>query len=104
VSILLLRAADEEYLSRLAAFTEAHPEVEVVIVGYPGSGGTWQAIIPEPGGETIVVRYTAPGAARQARRAHGGPVRTPDPRAYMRLAALLRDQITPGEKLPPIGG
>jgi hypothetical protein len=64
VSILLLRAADEEYLSRLAAFTEAHPEVEVVIVGYPGSGGTWQAIIPEPGGETIVVRYTAPGAAR----------------------------------------
>jgi GntR family mannosyl-D-glycerate transport/metabolism transcriptional repressor len=30
-------------------------------------------------------------------------VRTPDPRAYMRLAALLRDQITPGERLPPIG-
>jgi DNA-binding GntR family transcriptional regulator len=26
-----------------------------------------------------------------------------DPRAYMRLAALLRDQITPGERLPPIG-
>jgi len=58
VSILLLPAADEEYLSRLAAFTEAHPEVEVIIVGYPGSGGTWHAIIPEPDGETIVVRYT----------------------------------------------
>ena len=58
MSILLLPAADEEYLSRLAAFTEAHPEVEVIIVGYPGSGGTWQAIIPEPDGETIVVRYT----------------------------------------------
>jgi GntR family transcriptional regulator len=33
---------------------------------------------------------------------------TPDPRAYKRLAALLRDQITsgtlaPGAKLPPIG-
>ncbi len=30
-------------------------------------------------------------------------MRPPDPRAYMRLAALLRDQITPGERLPPIG-
>jgi DNA-binding GntR family transcriptional regulator len=29
-------------------------------------------------------------------------VRTPDPRAYMRLAALLRDQLTPGKPLPPI--
>jgi len=52
---------------------EAHPEVEVVIVGYPGSGGTWQAIIPEPDGETIVVRYT--------------------PRALLgKLAALLGDR------------
>jgi DNA-binding GntR family transcriptional regulator len=31
------------------------------------------------------------------------PVRTPDPRAYVRLAALLRGQITPGEQLPAIG-
>ena len=30
----------------------------MVIVAYPRSGDTWQAIIPEPDGETIVVRYT----------------------------------------------
>ena len=41
-----------------SVFTQAHPEVEVIIVGYPGSGGSWQAIIPEEGGETIVARYT----------------------------------------------
>lgn len=29
-------------------------------------------------------------------------MRQPDPRAYMRLAALLRDQLAPGEPLPPI--
>jgi DNA-binding GntR family transcriptional regulator len=29
-------------------------------------------------------------------------VRKPDPRAYVRLAALLRDQLTPGEPLPSI--
>jgi GntR family transcriptional regulator len=29
-------------------------------------------------------------------------VRKPDPRAYMRLAALLRDQLASGEPLPPI--
>jgi GntR family transcriptional regulator len=29
-------------------------------------------------------------------------VRTPDPRAYMRLAALLRDQLAPGDPLPHI--
>jgi DNA-binding GntR family transcriptional regulator len=30
-------------------------------------------------------------------------VKTPDPRAYVRVAGLLRDQITPGEPLPTIG-
>ena len=30
-------------------------------------------------------------------------MRQPDPRAYVRLAALLRDQLAPGEPLPPIG-
>ncbi len=30
-------------------------------------------------------------------------MKTPDPRAYVRLADLLRDQITPGEPLPTIG-
>ena len=30
-------------------------------------------------------------------------MKTPDPRAYVRLAGLLRDQITPGEPLPTIG-
>ena len=29
-------------------------------------------------------------------------MRKPDPRAYVRLAALLRDQLAPGEPLPPI--
>jgi len=29
-------------------------------------------------------------------------VRKPDPRAYVRLAALLRDQLAPGESLPSI--
>jgi DNA-binding GntR family transcriptional regulator len=29
-------------------------------------------------------------------------MRKPEPRAYVRLAALLRDQLAPGEPLPPI--
>ena len=29
-------------------------------------------------------------------------VKKPDPRAYVRLAALLRDQLAPGEPLPSI--
>jgi hypothetical protein len=39
---------------RLARFREAHPEV---IVGDDGFG-TVQARIPEPGGETVITRYT----------------------------------------------
>ena len=30
-------------------------------------------------------------------------MRYPEQRAYMRLAALLRGQLVPGEPLPPIG-
>ena len=58
MSVLLLPAADEEQLPRLDAFAKRHPEAEVVIVGYPGAGGTWQAVVPEPDGSVIVVRYT----------------------------------------------
>ena len=81
MSILPLPAADEEYLSRLAALTEAHPEVEMVI-------------IPEPDGETIVVRYT-PRALLGKLAALLGTGEDTRSGAYMRLAALLRDQITP---------
>ena len=41
-------------LARLDRFRAAHPDVLVGGVGF----GTWQALIPEPNGETVVVRYT----------------------------------------------
>jgi hypothetical protein len=41
-------------LARLDRFRAAHPDV---LVG-GGGFGTWQALIPEPNGETVVVRYT----------------------------------------------
>lgn len=39
---------------RLARFKAAHPDV---VVG-DGGFGTMQARIPEPGGETVIIRYT----------------------------------------------
>ena len=42
-----------QQLERLPVFRAAHPEV---LIG-GGQFGTWQAIIPEPNGETIIVRY-----------------------------------------------
>jgi hypothetical protein len=39
---------------RLAAFKAAHPDV---LIG-PGEFNTWQAVIPEPTGETYTARAT----------------------------------------------
>jgi len=50
-----LRAVPDEqdHVPRLARFREAHPDVMV------GAGrGFWQAVIPEPAGETVITRYT----------------------------------------------
>ena len=36
---------------RLRQFREVHPDVEII------SRGPWQAIIPEPDGETVIIRW-----------------------------------------------
>jgi hypothetical protein len=42
-----------EHVMRLARFRQAHPGVMV------GAGrGWWQAVIPEPNGEQVIIRYT----------------------------------------------
>jgi hypothetical protein len=41
-------------LERLRQFRTDHPDI---LIG-GGGFGTWQALIPEPNGETVVVRYT----------------------------------------------
>jgi hypothetical protein len=42
-----------EQVMRLARFRQAHPGVMV------GAGrGWWQAVIPEPNGEQVIIRYT----------------------------------------------
>lgn len=46
-------AGDEDQLSRLASFRAAHPEA----VNGDGGFGTWQALIPEENGETVVTRH-----------------------------------------------
>jgi len=44
---------EPDQVLRLAAFRAAHPAVVI------GAGhGWWQAVIPEPDGETVVTRYT----------------------------------------------
>lgn len=48
---VLLAGAD---MNRLARFSAAHPDV---LIG-GGQFGTWQALIPEPRGETFIVRHT----------------------------------------------
>jgi len=48
---VLLAGAD---MYRLARFRAARPDV---LIG-GGQFGTWQALIPEPRGETFVVRHT----------------------------------------------
>jgi hypothetical protein len=46
-------APERDQIPRLQQFRLGHPDV---IIG-PGEFGTWQATIPEPNGETIIVRY-----------------------------------------------
>ena len=41
-------------LARLRQFRVGHPDV---LIG-DGGFGTWQALIPEPDGETVTTRYT----------------------------------------------
>jgi hypothetical protein len=48
-----LAAGEPDQVPRLAAFRAAHPGV---LIG-GGGFGTWQALIPEASGETVVVRY-----------------------------------------------
>ena len=50
-----LRVVPDELdqLARLARFRTAHPAVVIET----GEFGTWQARIPEPDGETIIVRH-----------------------------------------------
>ena len=43
----------EANVPRLLAYRQAHPDVEVLYLG-----GYWQAILPEPNGLTVAVRYT----------------------------------------------
>lgn len=55
-------------LLRLAAFREAHPDVMI------GAGaGWWQAVIPEPGGERVVTRYTLRALLDKLDELMGGP-------------------------------
>jgi len=50
---LRIVAGEPDQVLRLAAFREQHPDVMV------GAGrGWWQVVIPEPGGETVITRYT----------------------------------------------
>jgi len=51
--MLRLVSDEPDQVPRLAAFRAAHPGV---LIG-GGGFGTWQALIPEPDGETVVVRY-----------------------------------------------
>jgi hypothetical protein len=48
---ILLAGSDVE---RLARFRADHPDVLICSGGF----GTWQALIPEPAGERVAVRYT----------------------------------------------
>ena len=50
---LRLAATEPDQVPRLLAFRAAHPGV---IIG-PGEFGTWQALIPEDNGETVVSRH-----------------------------------------------
>ncbi len=45
---------DRDDLMRLARYRRSHP---VVVIGRPGFG-TWQALIPEPAGETVITRHS----------------------------------------------
>jgi hypothetical protein len=50
---LRLAAAEPGQIFRLTAFRAAHPDVSI----RSGEFGTWQALIPEANGETVITRY-----------------------------------------------
>jgi hypothetical protein len=45
---------EPDQVIRLARFRLEHPDV----IAGPGEFGTWQALIPEPDGETVITRHT----------------------------------------------
>jgi hypothetical protein len=51
---LLLVPDEPDQAARLAAFRVAYP---VVAIG-PGQFGTWEALVPEASGQTVIVRHT----------------------------------------------
>ena len=51
---LQLAPVEPEQSARLAAYRIAYP----IVVIQPGQFATWEARIPEPAGETVVVRHT----------------------------------------------
>jgi len=50
----LLVPDEPDQAARLAAFRVAYP---VVTIG-PGQFGTWEALVPEASGQTVIVRHT----------------------------------------------
>jgi hypothetical protein len=98
-----------------------NPDANSIWVHNPASGKYAQVSYVssglDSGGACLELTYqTAPDedpdgaemADRVVRLLSAGFLTKPDPRAYKKLAALLRDQITggvltPGEPLPPIG-
>lgn len=52
---LSLAVDEHDQVPRLRRFRAAYPQV---IIGVLEDRGTWQARIPEPGGETTITRYT----------------------------------------------
>jgi len=66
----LLRTVPDEpdQVPRLARFRDEHPGIAI-----RAGTGYWQAVVPEPNGETVLTRYLLARSARRARRAlHGG--------------------------------
>lgn len=51
---LRLFPGEPDQAGRLAAYRVAYP----VVVIAPGQFATWEALIPEPAGQTVIVRHT----------------------------------------------
>ena len=47
-----MTSPDHDQVPRLLSFRETHPDVTIAF-----GGPFWQAIIPEPHGETVITRY-----------------------------------------------
>jgi hypothetical protein len=52
-ALSLVQGGGEDQVARLKAFREKHPQA---VIGTLESGA-WQALIPEPDGETVITRY-----------------------------------------------